>query len=159
MHEMIQLRQLLEPQEMGSQNSQYQSNIMSRDTKKDNNSKYLLTLLHINAQVKVFHWQTDSYAQHEAFGNYYEVMDELTDTFVESYQGKYCRIDLEGEECFNISLKGFHIAHLEVFLNEVCDFLCEMLPSTFSENDSELFNLVDEMVSETNKLKYLLTLR
>ena len=156
MHEMIQLRQLLEPQETVSQNS---SHIMSRDTEMSNNSKYILTLLHINAQVKVFHWQTDSYAQHVALGNYYDAMDDLIDTFVESYQGKYCRIDLEGEENFNISLKGFHIAHLEVFLEEVCDFLCEVLPSTFSEKDSELLNLRDEMLSETDKLKYLLTLR
>jgi DNA-binding ferritin-like protein len=122
-------------------------------------SKPLLTLIHINAQVKVFHWQTDSYSQHVALGEYYDKLNDLIDTFVESYQGKYCRINLEGEESFNIVLKGFHIAHLEMFLNEVCDFLCEILPSTFSENDSELCNIVDEMIAETDKLKYLLTLR
>lgn len=152
MHELIQLRQLLEPQE-GSMGSQ------EMVSEKTYESKPLLTLLHINSQIKVFHWQTESYAQHIAFGNYYDAFDELTDTFVEAYQGKYCRIDLGAEESFDINLKGYHAEHINLFLDEVCHFLEEVLPTTHSADDTELCNIIDEMVAETNKLKYLLTLK
>lgn len=158
MHELINLRQLIQPQQnaiaMASESMPNESML----SEPSYNSKPLLTLLHINSQIRVFHWQTDSYAQHTAFGDYYTAMDELIDTFVESYQGKYCRIDLGAEENFDIALKGYYLNHLDIFLEEVIQYLQEILPSTFESDDTELCNIIDEMVSETNKLKYLLTL-
>ena len=41
-----------------------------------------LPLLH-----QVFHWQTQSYAEHEALGEYYESLTDLNDKLVESWQG------------------------------------------------------------------------
>lgn len=156
MHEILKLRQLMQPQIQAMQGYDQPQMIMP-EQKYD--SKPLLTLLHINSQIKVFHWQTESYAQHVAFGDYYNAMDELTDTFVEAYQGKYCRIELQPQETFNIGVKGFHDNHISIFLDEVCHFLSEILPSTHSEDDTELCNIIDEMIAETNKLKYLLTLK
>ena len=45
-------------------------------------------LMAMQNQFRVFHWQTESYAQHQAFGGAYENLDELIDEFVEIYQGK-----------------------------------------------------------------------
>lgn len=128
-------------------------------TQKTDNSKELITLLHILAQVRLFHWQTTSYSQHIAFGEYYEELSDLVDTFVESYQGKYCRISLSPEECHDISLRGHHEENVNLFVEEICKYLTEILCSTFNENDSELKNIVDEMLGATDKLAYLLTLK
>lgn len=49
-------------------------------------------LLHSRIQVHIFHWQTksqNSFAEHTALGGFYEGIGDLTDSLVESYQGKY----------------------------------------------------------------------
>jgi DNA-binding ferritin-like protein len=40
--------------------------------------------LNLQTQMKVNHWQTKGYARHQAFGSFYDVMDGLIDSFVES---------------------------------------------------------------------------
>jgi len=125
----------------------------------ENKSKDIITLLHILSQVKMLHWQTSSYSEHVAFGNYYDGLSELVDTFVESYQGKYCRIQLSSEECHNIGLRGYAQNNTHIFVKEVVTYLTEILPCTFSEDDTELCNIVDEMLGATDKLAYLLTLK
>jgi hypothetical protein len=45
-------------------------------------------LFHSTTQVHVFHLQTESYAEHKALQRYYENIDGLIDSLVESYQGK-----------------------------------------------------------------------
>ena len=37
--------------------------------------------------VQMAHWQTTSYAQHEALGEFYNKMNELNDKLVETWQG------------------------------------------------------------------------
>ena len=46
-------------------------------------------LLHSQTQVHIFHLGTNSYAEHKALQKYYEGIDELVDSLIESYQGKY----------------------------------------------------------------------
>ena len=36
-------------------------------------------LLTLHNQLKVYHWQTDSYAQHQAFGGTYDALSPLID--------------------------------------------------------------------------------
>jgi hypothetical protein len=41
------------------------------------------TLVAIQTQLRFFHWQTKSYARHQAYGGTYDAMDGLIDNFVE----------------------------------------------------------------------------
>ena len=45
----------------------------------------------LNAAVKAhqMHWNTRSYAQHVALGEFYDELPELIDSVIEAYQGKY----------------------------------------------------------------------
>jgi hypothetical protein len=49
-------------------------------------------MLTLRNQIKVYHWQTSSFAEHEALGDFYEGFNDLMDKFIESYQGCYGRI-------------------------------------------------------------------
>ena len=49
-------------------------------------------LLTLHNQLKVYHWQTDSYAQHQAFGGAYDAFTGHIDQFVEEFMGQYSRI-------------------------------------------------------------------
>jgi hypothetical protein len=45
-------------------------------------------LIHSQTQSHIFHLQTGSYAEHKALQGYYENIDDLMDSLVESYQGE-----------------------------------------------------------------------
>ncbi len=42
------------------------------------------TFLCMQSQLRVWHWQTNSYAEHKALGKLYESLDGLVDDFVET---------------------------------------------------------------------------
>ena len=60
-----------------------------KESSKKDFTEMMSHLLHSQTQVHAFHLQTKSYAEHKALQKYYEDVDDLIDTLVESYQGKY----------------------------------------------------------------------
>ena len=64
--------------------------------------------LTLHNQLKVYHWQTESYAQHQAFGSAYDEFTGYIDQFIEEFMGKNARIMAKGGfkvESVNISDK------------------------------------------------------
>ena len=120
--------------------------------------KVVLNLLKLITQLRIFHWQTESYAQHKAFGKAYESLSDLLDRLVEVYQGKYGRI-------VYTSPAGLEISNSEdLSVQDILTEVVEYLTTNFNElhdqvKDSDCLNIRDEMVAELNKLKYLLTLK
>jgi Family of unknown function (DUF5856) len=55
-------------------------------------SRYVGALLNSREQAHVFHFRTNSYAQHKALQAYYEGIVPLLDTWAEAYMGKYGRL-------------------------------------------------------------------
>ena len=116
-------------------------------------------LLTLQNQLRIFHWQTKSYAEHQAFGESYNKFSDLIDEFIEVFMGKYGVI--ENEDGFTIKLLNYTNKKDAVMcLNKNIDHLSSEkgLRNHLQKNDTDLFNLIDEMLSNLNKLKYLLTL-
>lgn len=115
--------------------------------------KAIQFLIQFEQQLRIFHWQTKSYARHQAYGSTYDALGNLIDKFAEVYMGKYGRFsipqitlkNLEGEEQIEGLLNSF-IKGLETF-------------SGMFENDPDLLNLRDEILADAHKLKYLITLQ
>lgn len=112
-------------------------------------------LIQMQQQLRIFHWQTESYAQHKAFGKAYEALDDLVDTFVETYMGRYGKArptvtysiqlrSLTGEDTVKTTLQGF-IEYLDSMSSEIAEA-------------TDLLNIRDSILGEINQLKYLLTL-
>lgn len=55
-------------------------------TEKQNDiiSEYAMCLLHGVTAAHVHHWNTSSYAEHQALGEFYDKLSDLADTFVEA---------------------------------------------------------------------------
>jgi DNA-binding ferritin-like protein len=113
-------------------------------------------LLETQLQIKINHWQTKGFARHNAFGGFYDALDELIDTFVESAMGKYGRFVLSDEEK-TIQLSNLSELDPKAMLNTVREALIQM-SDEFEETDTDLMNIRDEILGELNKLAYLLTL-
>ena len=120
--------------------------------------KILLNLLKLQNQLRIFHWQTDSYSQHNAFGTAYSDLDVLLDSLVEVYQGKYGKIKMSSGSKLEIS--NSDDVKPEKILKEATEYLSTALNEEFDqEKDTDCLNIRDEMLAVLNKLKYLLTLK
>lgn len=127
------------------------------------NDSFVKELLGIQDQVKLFHWQTTSYATHKALGEYYDSLSDLIDTFVEQYQGQFGRVPIKPNP-MKSDLIGLGDLQSEeqivMFVKNVWQWLTKLRQNTENEpNTTNLQNIIDEMIGETSKLKYLLTLK
>jgi hypothetical protein len=112
--------------------------------------------LELQAQLKICHWQTKSYARHIAFGETYDSLQDLTDKFIEVSMGKYGKFKLSDEDkCLN--LKNISEIDIKAYLNEIKSKLIG-LTQELGEKDTDLANIKDEMLADINKLSFLLTL-
>ena len=109
-------------------------------------------------QFRMLHWQTKSYAKHNAYGGIYESLDGLIDEFIETYMGKYGRVTFENGEG-TITLKNTELLDLNSFIKENISWLKGLTQKLNPENDSDLLNSRDEVMGSLNKLRYLLTLK
>lgn len=113
-------------------------------------------LLTLHNQLKIHHWQTKSYAEHQALGGAYDALTEQIDEFIEVFMGKYGRI--ESRDGFKIELSNYNDLATVDFADKYISYLINELPKGLEESDTDLFNIRDEMLAQLNKLKYLLTL-
>ena len=113
-------------------------------------------LVQVQTQLRFYHWQTKSYARHQAYGGTYDAMDDLIDSFVEAMMGKYGRPVFS--ETFSIMFQDLSSVSLQQFVDGVCQFLVGMSDQLDPRMDTDLLNLRDEMLALINKSKYLFTL-
>jgi hypothetical protein len=117
----------------------------------------ILKLIQIQTQFKFMHWQTMGDAKHRAYGEIYDTLGDLIDSFVESMMGKYGRPEFESE--FSIMFQDLKSLSVQNFMDGITEFLVSMTEQLDTKYDTDLLNLRDEMLASVNKLKYLLTLK
>lgn len=117
---------------------------------------HVSTFLSIQAQLRVLHWQTKSYAEHNAFGKAYDELDGLIDEFVEVHSGKYG--NTLAKTNFQMTATNYKDTNAMALIDSYISYLVKDLPMILKEGDSDLLNIRDEMVAVLNQTKYLLRL-
>jgi hypothetical protein len=112
-------------------------------------------LLTIRNQVKLYHWQTGSFARHKATDDLTAALDLAIDSFVESYMGRYGRPKVSG----SIKLHNFSESAAKTFVSKETKYLSTQLPKKIKSTDSDLLNIRDEILAELTKVSYLFTLQ
>jgi len=112
--------------------------------------------LTLQNQLRIYHWQTESYAEHKALGKAYETLDDLIDSFMEIHIGKYKRP--VAKDKFEISLFNYS-NNFKENIDAYIEVLEDKIPAALNEKDTDLLNIRDEMLGTLNQLKYLLTLK
>ena len=108
--------------------------------------KLIGTLFQSRDAMHIAHLQTTSFAEHKALNGYYDGILGLTDSFTETYFGRFKRVEIVIPESKVLEA----IAHLK-----------EMQSTLDTERNnypSELQNIMDEMLGLVNNTLYLLTL-
>ena len=111
-------------------------------------------LLTIRNQVKLYHWQTGSFARHKATDDLTAALDLNIDAFVESYMGRYGRPKVSG----SIKLHNFSESAAKSFVAKETAYLQKELPRKIGKDDTDLLNLRDTILGDLTKVLYLFTL-
>lgn len=109
-------------------------------------------LMASQTQVHIFHLQTKSYAEHKALQDYYDGIDDLLDSLIESYQGQFGII--ENYQSLTISKYEGKEQIISYF-----EDLMSMIEKNRKDLPSHLQNIVDTIVelitSTLYKIKFL----
>lgn len=111
-------------------------------------------LMQFQQQIRLFHWQTSSYAQHKAFGHAYEELDELIDTFIETFMGKFGRI----KPTMTYNLELVPLTSTEVSSQVIKDFEQYLNSMNQADLPTDLLNIRDSILGEVHHLSYMLSL-
>jgi hypothetical protein len=108
-------------------------------------------------QIKLYHWQTHSFAQHKATDDLLDELDKIVDEYVETYMGRYGRPKMTARNNA-IRLQNMTSKSIVRFFKECIAYLEGPLVKKLGPADTALVNLRDEMLGGLNKIQYLFTL-
>jgi len=131
-------------------------NLKSNQFQSEITCKFLEMLI----MVKLYHWKTQSYAQHKATDELYSKLNENIDNFIEVLLGKtetrtnllkkptISLIDLSSKEQLKTQINDFKVYLVNLTDNK---FIMKM-------SNTDLLNIRDEILGDLNQFLYLLTL-
>ncbi len=120
-----------------------------------NYAELAITSLMLRDQIHIFHWQTEIGDMHRALGDFYDDLLELVDQLIESIMGKYGRFSIKNVDY--TELIDLDDAKVQEYLDMYTKIYTDFRNEDFEE-DTEIQNVIDEIVGLINKLKYLLTM-
>jgi DNA-binding ferritin-like protein len=110
---------------------------------------FILSILHTVTNTHILHWQSKSFSEHTALGEFYSELSELVDNLVESMQGKYATILQYPATYHAPSASG--LEELQAF-GQYFAMGRQQLPQ-----DSEIQNICDEIANLIDQTTYKLT--
>jgi hypothetical protein len=125
-----------------------------RTRKSTKGGEIVATFFNMREQIKLYHWQTRSFAEHKATDELIAKLDTNIDTFVEVYMGRYGRPVMKR----TLPVKNLTVTGIRGFINKSGDWLSFKLPRIVKRTDTDLLNIRDEILADLNQIKYLFTL-
>ena len=108
--------------------------------------------------LKLYHWMTTSYPRHKAADECFDSIQSLSDKFVEIFIGKYGRSKLIPPSFSpKNSVTRYTDSDIKELFVDFIDFLRRL--KLDPKADSDLLNIIDEMVGSLNQTLYLFTLK
>ena len=113
-------------------------------------------MMEFRGQIKLYHWKTSSFARHKGTDKFLEKYDKLFDEFVEVMSGYR---NEKVQDNFTVSYKKLTDATAENYVIKFRGWVCNKLPTFLYEHETDLMNLKDEILANTNRLLYLMRLK
>ena len=118
--------------------------------------EFITKLFQFQLQLKLYHWNTKYYSNHEATDKLMKHLLEFIDSFMETYLGKFQKIQIPTSITLEkkINEKNIISKVFQPFLH----FLKEW-KEDFQKTDCEFLHLIEELQTETERTKYLIRLK
>ena len=117
--------------------------------------RMILFMFWFQTSVKIFHWYTESYANHKTTDKILDKIVDLTDSFVEKYIGAFGRPVMRSA---SIPVSNMTKAKYIKTLKIAQEYFRGPLEKLISKN-SELLNIRDEMLGIIDQALYFATLK
>jgi len=118
-------------------------------------AKIVMFFFELQLNLKMYHWTTESYANHKATNKLIDNLSDLIDSFVEKSMGAYTRPVLKSGT--SIPIQNMTKPKYVKLIKNAQEYLRGDLEKMISKN-SELLNIRDEMLGELDQALYFATL-
>ena len=119
-------------------------------------TEIILRMLQVQNQVKIYHFQTSSYARHLASDRLFTSLVNNIDRFAEVSQHKK-RIKLKTSSF--LPLYNFNHKEMFDYLTEFAIWLETELPKLLKRKSVDLLNIRDEILADVNQTLYLFSFK
>lgn len=109
-------------------------------------------LTHFHEQLHLLHWQTTSYAEHQALGGLYDYVHDFKDGVIEKLMG------YTGKRPVSMKIEPIITTSAEAVVSELMAFASSLKSYAEINSYHDIANLADSLSGEAAKTKYLLTL-
>ena len=109
-------------------------------------------LTYFHEQLHLLHWQTKSYAEHQALGGLYDYVHDFKDGVIEKLMG------YTGKRPTSIKVGTLSSAQAMTVVTELMTFASSLKSYADTNKFHDIGNLADALSGEAAKTKYLLTL-
>ena len=125
---------------------------VANEKETDKAAEFFITLLNAATVAHVLHLQSKSYSEHKALEGLYEGLPDVADSIIEAYQGKYQKIVKYPNQPV-----GQAPDDALNFVKSLNSYVAQVRHSIGSPNDTELQNIIDELVQLLDSTIYKLT--
>jgi len=115
--------------------------------------------LYVRDQLKIYHWATETYSRHIASDSFVEKLTDKMDKFIETIQGSQNKRMLLTKKTRQILFDNEDDKSIIKVLKDFSYWLINVLPGYLSEQNTDLLNIRDDMLSDVNNTLYLFTLK
>jgi len=109
-------------------------------------------LTYFHEQLHLLHWQTKSYAEHQALGGLYDYVHDFKDGVIEKLMG------YTGKRPAPYKIEALGATDATVVVTALMDFASNLKKYGEVNSYHDIANLADALSGEAAKTKYLLTL-
>jgi hypothetical protein len=134
--------------------------IKPRIIHKDNMSTELIQFFfQLETHIKLYHWMTTSHSRHLATDKAHGDLLELIDKFVEVYIGSHGRPQMQQTRSMKVVVRNLSDAKAVEFINDAIEFLRTEVTKYVNPNETELWNIRDEIIAVLQQTLYRFTLQ
>ena len=108
--------------------------------------------------VKLYHWKTQSYAQHKATDELYASLNQNVDRFIEVLLGKDTKRIKMMEKKIDL-IDPANVTEFKTRIYEYREFLTDMNLHFSEKTDMDLLAIRDDLLADINQFLYLMTFR
>lgn len=114
------------------------------------------TFMEFANQIKLYHWKTKLYSRHKATDKFLQLFNTKFDQLVETMMGNK---DKRVCDSFDLGLENQDDKTIIDYIKSFRRFLQTDFNTLVDKKDSELLNIRDEILADTNRMLYLFSFK
>ena len=122
-----------------------------------NLSEFISFVYESQVQSKLFHYQTTSYSQQVALGEFYDEFYEITDSIIENLAERYGR-PVMNEEDQIMSIDNISEVDMDSWIESMENYFQDVKNDLDPITDSDVISKLDEVFNTISSLKFFFSL-